>query len=189
MKRIALVLIAFATVGPCFPPPPVMAGCRVACPSAGTGQVAQEQFVALATAIPIGVPVGQYGATTYSYDARPVNVTVNLNTAAVARGVAEKLIHPGTDRVPSGCGSLVAPQPHVPSAQAPLSAVVTHCAKCHAAGANATAFAKFDATNLAALSCEQRLSAARAVLSEKMPKGTKLTAEEAADVLTELIGK
>ena len=140
-------------------PQSVDAGCRVACK-----QVVQEQFVALATVIPVGIPVGQYVATTYSYDARPVNVTVNLNTDAIAQAVADKLTHPGADRVPSGNGLSVPPQTHVSSAaagHAPSSAVVTHCAKCHAAGANATAFAKFDATNLAALTCEQRLAAAQ----------------------------
>jgi hypothetical protein len=156
------------------------AGCRVACK-----QVVQEQFVALATAIPIGVPVGQYGATTYSYDARPVNVTVNVNGDAIAEAVVAKLTGKPTP------GTVKAGEPPSPAKApaAPPSAVAAHCAKCHAAGANATAFAKFDATNLAALTCEQRLAAARAVLAEKMPKGTKLAAEEAGEVLTELIGK
>ncbi len=162
------------------------AGCRVACQQ----QVVQEQFVALATTIPVGVPVGQYGATTYSYDARPINVTVNLNTDAIAESVANKLLGAATPKTTNSAPTTGPTQAPIPRATtAPPSAVSLHCAKCHSAGGNATAFAKFNATNLAALTCQQRLAAARAVLLEKMPKGTKLTAEEAGDVLTELIGK
>jgi hypothetical protein len=183
MKRLIAIIAVVCVI---WPPASVDAGCRVACK-----QVVQEQFVALATAIPAGIPVGQYGATTYSYDARPVNVTVNLNTDAIAEAVANKLLGPAT-KTPIPAPTSGPPQsPAPPQAKTAPSpgAVTTHCAKCHAAGVNATAFAKFNATNLAALTCEQRMAAARAVLSEKMPKGAKLTPEEAGDVLTELIGK
>jgi mono/diheme cytochrome c family protein len=185
MKRIAAIIVAVLTI---WPPQAADAGCRVACRQ----QAVQEQFVALATAIPIGVPVGQYGATTYSYDARPVNVTVNVNGDAIAEAVVAKLTakpKPATAKLAESPPPATTPAPSASSGQAPPAAVAAQCAKCHAAGANAAAFAKFDASNLAALTCEQRLAAARDVLSEKMPKGHKLTAEEAGNVLTELIGK
>ncbi len=152
-----------------------------------------------------GVPVAQYAATTYSYtpqQAPQVTVNVQLDRATIAAAFRDALgptdpVGPGpgpANGPPTPPGPMPGPltekqramQPNPPE-PTPAGAVVANCAQCHGQNGKAPAIAKFDLT--AQLTCEQRLAAMRAVLSEKMPKGRKLTPEQAGDVLIELAGK
>lgn len=141
--------------------------------------VCNTPFVATNYAVPLAVPVAQYSPVSYSYDARPINVTVNLNSDQIAQAVVDKL------NAPVAGEKAAAKEPDV-FAPPPASAVTANCAGCHAAGKNATAVAKIDLSNLRALSCENKLAAIRAVVSGSMPKGRKLDDQAIGHLIEEL---
>ena len=162
-----------------------VAACRVK-----TEAVVAANVVAVPVAVSIGVPVREVAPYYYSYQAAvPQPAAVAVNEAAIdeiAARVVEKL------RSPSGGGAVAAgpaSAPHsnrnaesVPS----TSLVAANCAKCHG---GSDPKGNLSLENLAALNCETRLKAVRAVLSQKMPKGgPPLSPEEAGKVLEELVG-
>ncbi len=184
------------------------AHCRVQC----VQQV--EQFVAVPYALPVGVPVASYGAVGYSY--QPLNVNVTINSEAIADAVVARLTQPqqpGPLRAegptesqikemskaveaggptPPGWHSVDRAQmPGLPPPPVPVGPLTeyhaTSCAQCHSPGGKG--FSRIDLTNLAALTCDQRLSAARAVLGGAMPRGIKITDDARGNLVEELIGK
>jgi mono/diheme cytochrome c family protein len=192
-------LICLATTALVIQPPAADASCGVQCHQ-------QVAFVATPYAVVTGIPVAQYAPMTYQYtptQAPQVTVNVQLDRATMAAAFRDAI--GGSDPVGPGPGPLnannsasppQAPLPGpvttpnaapLPPQPTPAGAVQANCAQCHGQNGKAPAIAKFDLT--AQLTCEQRLAAMRAVLSEKMPKGRKLTPEQAGDVLTELAGK
>lgn len=100
----------------------------------------------------------------------------------VAAKVMERLAKAGEQPAEPG-----APEP-IPGEHAAItqSAVTQSCAKCHS-GTNPKA--GLNLTDPAALDCETRLKAIRAVLSQSMPKGATLTPEAVGQVLGELAGE
>lgn len=163
-----------------------LAACRVKAEA-----VVATNIVAVPVAVSIGLPVAEMAPYYYSYQAtapQPAAVAVSETAVdEIAARVVEKL------RLPSGGGAAAAgpaSAPHLanraPASPKAISLVAEKCAKCHA---GSDPKGNLSLENLAALNCETRLQAVRAVLSEKMPKGgPPLSPEEAGKVLEELVG-
>ncbi len=193
-------LICVATSFLVLCPPVARAGCGVQC---GFQQTA---FVATPYAVVTGIPVAQYAATTYSYtpqQAPQVTVNVQLDRATIAAAFKDALgpdapIGPGPGPLNASpspgpvanpqTSSVMKPPPPKQQADVFAGAVAENCVKCHGQGGKQAALAKINLENVSALTCEQRLAAARAVLSTKMPQGKKLDPEAAGHVLEELVG-
>jgi hypothetical protein len=187
-------------------PPVVNAGCGVACSNAYVAPA----FIATQYAVPVGVPVANPYAATYSYTPQqPVNVTVNLNPDEIAQRVVSVLMqqaNPQQQPTPAAADNGQPPAPPTqsalkrtpvppqqadpfaepPPAPVPSGAVAANCVKCHSPGG--AGVAKINLTQLSALTCEQRLACARAILSTKMPKNRKLNPDEAGKTLEEIVG-
>jgi hypothetical protein len=168
------------------------AACRV------ESKAAAANVVAVPVAVSLGVPVAEVAPYYYSYQAvAPQSAERVASDAAIeeiAARVAEKLRSPSAGGL-AAAGPASAPHsnepPHLndpPLGRLPGGSLVAEkCARCHS-GSEPKAGLSLE--NLAALNCETRLKAVRAVLSEKMPKGgPPLTAEEAGKVLEELVGE
>jgi hypothetical protein len=170
MKRITAIAAACLLAANCRPDSShyAMADCRV------KTQAVAAEIVAVPVAVSIGVPVAAAAPYYYSYQ-QFAPQTQSVDVEAIAARVVEKL------RVAEGPRALDTPNTPTPM---PATMLVQKCLKCHA-GANPKGGLSLE--NLAALSCEIRLKAVRAVLAEKMPKGgPRLTPEEAGRVLEEL---
>jgi mono/diheme cytochrome c family protein len=179
--RFVLVLLTASL----WPRAHARAACKVACKRQEV--IVAQDVVAVPVAVPVGVPVASYSPYYYSYQAT-AQTSLAGDTDAIAAAVVQRLLTSlapaPNERPASGAARVESPAPQ------PASLVMQKCASCHSQGqatSKATAFGHFNPA--ATLTCEQRLAAARAVLSEQMPKGAKLSADEAGQVLNELIGK
>lgn len=159
MKRAALVLMAAAMC------------------SGASGLFAsqQEKIVINQFAVPVAVPVSPYSPYYYSSSqvqqkqyAAPPRSAEDILAERIAKKVAAYM------RSPEGTAS----------ASALPTLFSQKCALCHAEGDAEKG--KPQLTTLEALSDQQRLKAIAAVMSGAMPKGGKLTADEAAQIVKEL---
>lgn len=83
-------------------------------------------------------------------------------------------------------GSCPTPQSQQLTAPVPLSLMAKNCQGCHTT--NEKAQAAFDMSDLAALTCEQKLAAIAAVVDGSMPKGKQLDAQTLGDLIGQLSG-
>lgn len=183
--------LPFAAVGGW--PGVARAACRVK-----TQTIASEIVTPVPLAVSVGVPVAEVTPYYYSYSAYSAysQPAPAVDVDALATKLAEKLTASGG----TGGGNGPQPQPSpAPTPQPgplsspdpinklePQSLVAQKCAQCHS-GLSPKANLALD--NPARLDCPTRLKAIRAVLSEKMPLGGKLTPDEAGKVLSELVGQ
>ncbi|HKD36502.1 MAG TPA: hypothetical protein VKB78_06865 [Pirellulales bacterium] len=185
-KRSLLAIgIVVLTLGLC-PESVALAACRV------KTEAVAANVVAVPVAVSVGVPVAEVAPYYYSYQAaapQPAAVAVSETAIdEIAARVVEKLRSPSVGSA-AAAGPASAPRsaPQMATSLPPISIVAEKCAKCHG-GSAPKADLSFE--NLAALDCESRLKAVRAVLSQKMPKGgPPLSAEEAGKLLEELVGR
>ncbi len=182
--HVRLLICTVILVSGLWPLAPVFAACTVQ--NQRVAAVVSD-VVAVPVAVPVGVPVASYSPYYYSYQGA-AQTSPAYDVDAIAAAVAKRLKDEGDARKEK---LSMPPMPDDSSTEhRPSSVVIAKCARCHSQGSATSKAAAFEAFNpAAALNCEQRLAAARTVLSEKMPKGAKLSADEAGQVLTELIGK
>ena len=85
-------------------------------------------------------------------------------------------------------GTCQTPQPQtLPlTAPSPLSLMAKNCQGCHTT--NEKAQAAFDMSDLATLTCEQKLAAIAATVDGRMPKGRQLSAQDLGDLIGQLSG-
>jgi hypothetical protein len=193
LQRFLVFAVAILILGECgtYGPRTIEAGCRVKTNVVKTEVVntaiVATDIVAVPLAVSVGVPVAQVTPYYYSYSAYAASgAAVPLDLDALATKVVEKLRAAGPIPQPSPPPVNPAPTP-APTQRSALSTLIEQrCATCHSGPEPKS---NFSLENPLALDCPSRLKAIRAVLSEKMPKGgPRLTAEEAGQILEELVG-
>jgi len=155
---------------------PCQAGCKV------KTRVVVSDVVAVPVAVSVGVPVAVVAPYYYSYQ-QYAPATQPVDVEAIAARVVEKLRE--SQPAPKPATAAAAPSPPAEAPLAPPASLVSQrCVQCHGGPAPK---GSLSLESLATLSCEQKLKAVRAVLSEKMPKtGPRLTPDEAGQILEEL---
>jgi mono/diheme cytochrome c family protein len=146
--------------------------------------------VAIATYVPVPLLIPAYGV---SYDdGRLQKLQAELDALRKQHELLQNLLAPGAVPEPRKDGAKAPPKasavpvPPAKSIHAGLGVLLKHCASCHDA---ATATAKGSGVvlsignDLAALSTELRLATIRALLKGTMPKGGKISDEDATLVL------
>ncbi len=137
-----------------------------------------EKVVVNNFAVPVAVPVAPYSPYYYSSSqvqqaqySKPPRSADDILAERIAKKVAALM------RSPSGASA----------SNEPLTLFAQKCALCHAEGDLEKG--KPHLASLETLSESQRLKAIAAVMSGEMPKGGKLTADEAAQLVRELSSK
>ena len=156
------------------------ATCRVTTSRAAVIHAASANVV-VQFAVPVAVPVASYAPYWYATNhaqfapyGAPVSHEASRSSPSSPTATATDS---GRD------ATLSQSQPATKPETAPVSILQAKCLKCHSGPA---AKHELDLSDPAKLSSDLRLNAIRQVVSEKMPQGSKLTAEETGRLIEEL---
>lgn len=135
-------------------------------------KAAHHQQVKVVTpfAVPVAVPVAPYSATYYSNQAKPYTNPPESEEDRILRKLARFMLE---EQGGTGVKAL---------AEKP-TLFASKCASCH------TKQKVEGFTDLKLLSSDQKLEAIEAVVTERMPKGGKLSPEEVGQLMLELSSK
>lgn len=121
-------------------------------------------------AVPVAVPVAPYSATYYSNQTQPYTKPLESEEDRILRKLARFML----EEQGSGTVKALAEKPTL---------FASKCATCH----NKNKVDGF--RDLNALTSDQKLEAIEAVVTERMPKGGKLSPEEVGQLMLELSSK
>lgn len=137
-----------------------------------------EKVVVNNFAVPVAVPIAPYSP--YYYSSSQVQQTQYSKPPRSADDIL-------AERIAKKVAALMRSSDGVSTQSEPLTLFAQKCAVCHAEGDLEKG--KPQLASLETLSDSQRLKAIAAVMSGVMPKGGKLTADEAAQLVKELSSK